>query len=186
MPVAGLPDVRDGELQLQPAGSVEEVEGLRAVLTGERVTQWWGDDPVGDLQEELETVVLVWVGGELAGVMQCHEESYDVYPEVAFDIALGPAWQGRGLGPRVIRAAMRHYAAAGHHRFVIDPAVENTAAVAAYARAGFEEVGRLRSYERADNGRWRDGLMMQALAWEVEGVREVYTGPGPDGAASPD
>lgn len=173
MPHAGLPDATDGLLRLRPARSPAEVEALRPVLVGRRVEQWWGADPVDDLLTELETVALIDVDDQLAGVLQCHEERYEQYPQVAFDIALGPDWQRAGLGPRAITLAMRHYAAAGHHRFVIDPAIDNHAAVAAYERAGFERVGVLRSYERTSDG-WRDGLMMQALAWELPAVRDAY------------
>ena len=177
MPHAGLPEITESSLRLRRAQSPAEVEALRPVLVGERITQWWGADPVDDLLTELETVALIDVDGALAGVLQCHEESYEQYPEVAFDIALGPAWQRAGLGPRAITLAMRHYAAAGHHRFVIDPAADNHAAVAAYERAGFERVGVLRCYERTSQGGWRDGLMMQALAWELPDVRDAYRPP---------
>lgn len=180
MEPAGLPWVNVDGLVLRPATSPGDVAPLAPLLAHGSVTEWWGMDPAGDLAEELETVVLIEVDGELAGVLQCHEESYEQYPQVAFDIALGPAWQGRGIGPRAIEAAMRHYAAGGHHRFVIDPAATNRPAIAAYERAGFQTVGVLRSYERAPSGQWRDGVMMEALAWEVPGVRASYRGPVPE------
>jgi aminoglycoside 6'-N-acetyltransferase len=52
----------------------------------------------------------------------------------------------------------------GHHRITIDPAVENTAAIRAYEKAGFLPVGVLRSYERdTGGGGWHDGLLMELV-----------------------
>jgi aminoglycoside 6'-N-acetyltransferase len=50
-----------------------------------------------------------------------------------------------------------------HHRLVIDPSVENTAAIACYARVGFKPVGVMRAYERRADGTWSDGLLMDML-----------------------
>ena len=35
----------------------------------------------------------------------------------------------------------------GHHRLVIDPAVDNAAAIRCYAKVGFRTVGVMRRYE---------------------------------------
>jgi aminoglycoside 6'-N-acetyltransferase len=57
----------------------------------------------------------------------------------------------------------------GHHRLTIDPAVDNAAAVRCYTKAGFRPVGVLRQYERdGATGEWHDGLLMDALASEIE------------------
>lgn len=179
VPRAGLPDCSDRDLTLTPAADDAEIEALRPILVGDAVHEWWGPDPVGDLVTEPQTVVLAHAGGGLVGVLQCHEETYDAYPSVSFDIALGPQWQGRGLGPRVLTMAMRHYAAGGHHRFTIDPARANGRAIAAYERAGFAPVGLLRAYERTISGGWRDGWLMEAIAWDVPAVAEYYVGTLP-------
>jgi aminoglycoside 6'-N-acetyltransferase len=61
----------------------------------------------------------------------------------------------------------------GHHRLVIDPAADNAAAIACYAKVGFRSVGVMRRYER-DRGPggvrtdgWHDGLLMDLLAEEL-------------------
>ncbi len=54
----------------------------------------------------------------------------------------------------------------GHHRLVIDPAVQNAPAVAAYTRAGFRPVGIMRQYQQLD-GHWYDGLLMDLLRDDV-------------------
>jgi len=55
----------------------------------------------------------------------------------------------------------------GHHRITIDPAVDNTRAVRAYAKVGFRPVGVLRRYEILPGGGFRDGLLMEVLAEEI-------------------
>ena len=55
----------------------------------------------------------------------------------------------------------------GHHRITIDPAAENTHAIAAYAKLGFRPVGVMRSYQRMTDGRWVDALLMDLLAEEL-------------------
>ena len=55
----------------------------------------------------------------------------------------------------------------GHHRLTIDPAAANTRAIRAYEKAGFRAVGVMRRYERAPDGTWRDGLLMDLLADEL-------------------
>jgi aminoglycoside 6'-N-acetyltransferase len=45
----------------------------------------------------------------------------------------------------------------------IDPAAHNAAAIACYRKVGFREVGIMRRYERAPDGTWHDGLLMDLL-----------------------
>jgi aminoglycoside 6'-N-acetyltransferase len=52
----------------------------------------------------------------------------------------------------------------GHHRLTIDPAAANERAIRCYAAVGFERVGVMRQYERAADGSWHDGLLMELLA----------------------
>ena len=49
----------------------------------------------------------------------------------------------------------------------IDPAAANTRAIRAYEKIGFRPVGVMRQYERAPDGTWRDGLLMDLLAGEL-------------------
>jgi aminoglycoside 6'-N-acetyltransferase len=70
---------------------------------------------------------------------------------------------GRGYGRRVLKLAIEHFVAKGHHRFTIDPDVENERAIRSYAAVGFEPVGVLRAYERNPEGGWNDGLLMDLI-----------------------
>ena len=95
------------------------------------------------------------------------EEEEPDYRHASLDIALAAAHQGRGLGPEAMRLAIEHMIEArGHHRFTIDPAAANERAIRAYAAVGFRPVGVMRRYERALDGTWRDGLLMDLLAEE--------------------
>ena len=77
---------------------------------------------------------------------------------------------GRGLGPEAIRAVALHLIEErGHHRLTIDPAADNVRAIRAYGKVGFRPVGRLRRYQRYPDGSWRDGLLMDLLAEELDG-----------------
>jgi aminoglycoside 6'-N-acetyltransferase len=46
-------------------------------------------------------------------------------------------------------------------------AADNARAIAAYRKVGFRPVGIMRRYERAADGHWRDGLLMELLAEEL-------------------
>jgi aminoglycoside 6'-N-acetyltransferase len=110
----------------------------------------------------------VVVAGEVKGWLHIHEETTPNYPCVAFDIALATAVHGRGYGQEVLRVAIRHFVGCGHHRFTIDPAVDNERAVRCYSAIGFKPVGVMRKYERAPDRSWRDGLLMDLLAEEFD------------------
>jgi aminoglycoside 6'-N-acetyltransferase len=55
----------------------------------------------------------------------------------------------------------------GFHRLVIDPEVENAAAIACYRKVGFRDVGVMRQYSRDRFGAWKDGLLLDLLADEL-------------------
>jgi aminoglycoside 6'-N-acetyltransferase len=149
--------MRDGDLELrdfQPADA-EKIEGM---MSEPEVARWWPD---GAYQRDHGWVVEV--GGEFAGWIEYHEESDHWYPSVALDIALTTKLHGRGYGRRVLKLAIEHFVAKGHHRFTIDPDVENERAIRSYAAVGFEPVGVLRAYERNPEGGWNDGLLMDLI-----------------------
>ncbi len=176
--VTRSPRLRDGELELRPF-EPSDAEALEALLAEPEVTRWWQD---GDYERDTGWVVAVH--GDLAGWVQYEEERYDWYPSVALDIALTTALHGRGYGRRVLRLAIEHFAAKGHHRFTIDPRVDNERAIRSYAAAGFKPVGVLRAYERNPDGGWNDGLLMDLIV--IDGMWSWAPGsraaPGLEGA----
>jgi aminoglycoside 6'-N-acetyltransferase len=166
--------MRDGDLELRSFGSADR-EGLDALFAEPEVKRWWPDPDY-----DRDNGWVAEVGGELAGWVQYVEESYEWYPSVALDIALTTPLQGRGYGRRALRLVIEHFVAKGHHRFTIDPNVENERAIRSYAAVGFKPVGVLRAirsyaavgfkpvgvlraYGRNPEGGWHDGLLMDLI-----------------------
>ena len=75
---------------------------------------------------------------------------------------------GRGLGTETLRVLCTHLIdERGFHRLVIDPEVENEAAIASFRKVGFRPVGVMRRYIRDRPGVWKDGLLLDLLADEL-------------------
>jgi aminoglycoside 6'-N-acetyltransferase len=157
---------RGERVELRPAGE-DDVPALLAMLHEPDVAAWWGENDAASVRDELPGSFAIVVDGELAGWLLVHEETDPQYPSVAFDITLTSALHGQGYGREALRVAVRHFAARGHHRFTIDPAVENERAIRCYQAVGFKPVGVLRAYERRPGGGYRDGLLMDLLADEL-------------------
>jgi len=136
------------------------------------VVEWWGD-PDESLSDTLdpdqdETHFMIEVDGRPVGMIHASEESEPMYRHAGIDIALGAAWQGKGIGPDAILTLARYLIQErGHHRLTIDPAVANVNAIKAYERVGFKRVGVMRKYERGMDGTWHDGMLMDMLAEEL-------------------
>jgi len=159
-----------GERVTVRPGRAGDVDALRAIRTELGVARWWGEpDPRDDTAAELrgasdDVLLVIEVATEVAGGIQYHEELNPMYHHAGIDIYLGARWQGRGYGAEAIRLVARFlFERRGHHRLIIDPAVANTRAIAAYAKAGFRPVGVMRQYERQGDGPWHDGLLMDLL-----------------------
>jgi aminoglycoside 6'-N-acetyltransferase len=166
-----LPLLRGERLTLAPLTEAH-LDALVELLADPSVRRWWGTvEGPEQLREDLRHdggAFAILVDGAVAGWLGVAEEDTPDYRHAALDIALGAAWQGRGLGPEALRTAIRWLIdARGHHRFTIDPAVANARAIRAYERVGFKPVGVLRRYERGPDGTWEDGLLMDLLAEEL-------------------
>jgi aminoglycoside 6'-N-acetyltransferase len=166
-----VPVLHAERLTLRPL-TEDDVERLAAIVAAPGVSEWWGTpDPPEREREGLRNdgaAFAIDVDGELAGWVGFNEESEPDYRHAALDISLAPSFQDRGLGPEALRTAIRWLAEErGHHRFTIDPALENERAIRAYARVGFRRVGVMRRAERFADGRWRDSLLMDLLAEEL-------------------
>lgn len=141
----------------------DEAELLRIHRTPE-VMRWWDAPAEGFPWDEPESTRLtVEVDGTIAGLIQFWEETEPKYRHATIDVFLDPAVHGRGIGAEAVRLVMRHLIEdRGHHRITIDPAVGNAAAIRAYQKAGFTEVGVMQCAERdADGKGWHDSLLME-------------------------
>ena len=167
-----LPVLRGDRVTLRPVRD-DDAGALLALLTEPAVARWWHAWDAERVREDLlaedeESVIVIEVRGELAGMLLVYEEELDDFRHASLDIAIATAHQGLGLGPEALRLVVRHLVAEhGHHRFTIDPATGNERAIRAYAKLGFKPVGVMRSYERGADGAWHDALLMDLLADEL-------------------
>ena len=151
----------------------EDIEPLTALFAVPEVAEWWPGENSVRLQARLEdddegVGMVIERDGRLIGFIQYFEETDPDYRHAMVDIVLHPDWTDRGLGTDALRTLCRHlFDDLGHHRVAIDPAVVNARAIASYRKVGFKDVGIMRRYERANDGTWRDGLLMDLLAEEL-------------------
>jgi aminoglycoside 6'-N-acetyltransferase len=152
----------------------DDRDRLRDILAQPEVARWWDTaDPEAAADEWLiedgDTVgFAIELEGELIGSIQYAEENEPGYRHAGIDLFLDTDHRGRGLGPDAIRALGRYLIdVRNHHRLTIDPAAANERAIRAYRRVGFRPVGIMRRYERAPDGSWHDGLLMDLLAEEL-------------------
>ncbi|SCF19675.1 aminoglycoside 6'-N-acetyltransferase [Micromonospora haikouensis] len=165
--------LRGRAVTLRPV-TAADVPALAAIRATPEVRRWWrgGDDLTAavraDLGDDDLTVYAVEHDGRVVGAIQWYADDDPDYRHASLDVFLDPAVRGAGLGGDAIRTLARHLIDVhGHHRLTIDPAAANTAAIRAYAKVGFRPVGVLRRYERGEDGRWHDGLLMDLLAEDL-------------------
>jgi aminoglycoside 6'-N-acetyltransferase len=151
-----------------------DAPALVAILAEPEVARWWGDFDlrrvVADLVEggPEEFPFVIEESGTVIGYIQAVEETEPDFRHAGIDLFLRTDVQGRGIGPDAIRTlAAWLLDERGHHRLTIDPAADNTRAIAAYAKVGFRPVGRMREYQRMRDGHWVDALLMDLLAAEL-------------------
>jgi aminoglycoside 6'-N-acetyltransferase len=118
--------------------------------------------------ESGEHLLVIEVGGAVAGGIQYAEENEPNYRHAGIDIYLSSRHQRRGLGAEAVRLLARFLIdERHHHRLTIDPAAGNTRAIRCYESVGFRPVGIMREYERGPDGVFHDGLLMDLLAADL-------------------
>jgi aminoglycoside 6'-N-acetyltransferase len=165
--------LRGTDVVLRPL-EPDDVGRVAEMQAEPEVARWWGPPNETELHRQAEgraedKALAIEVDGELVGLIQYYEENEPDYRHAAIDLFLATRAQGRGLGPDAIRTLAGYLIDdRGHHRLTIDPAVDNTPAIRAYEKVGFRPVGRVREYWRSPAGEWRDGLLMDLLASELD------------------
>jgi aminoglycoside 6'-N-acetyltransferase len=159
------PTLLGTRLRLRPLQSTD-LPALAAIRAEPGVREWWGELQPGDFAPPADgDVLVIEVDGSVAGAIQYEEVSDPQYRSAAIDVFLGAAWEGRALGREAVVLLVGHLIESrGHHRLTIDPAAANERAIRCYEAVGFTRVGIMRRYERAPDGTWRDGLLMELLA----------------------
>jgi aminoglycoside 6'-N-acetyltransferase len=159
---------------LRPATEAD-IPALTAIRATPEVSSRWGlsDDAEAEVRDHLYgddvEAFVIEHEGRVVGYIQFAEETDEMYRHAGIDLYLDPAVHSRGLGTDAVRTLARYLVTErGHHRLVIDPAADNTAAIRAYSRVGFRPVGVMREYELGPDGKYHDGLLMEMLAAELE------------------
>jgi aminoglycoside 6'-N-acetyltransferase len=166
-------ELRGRSVRLRPVTSAD-AETLARILADPEVARWWPNYDRERVEAEIvadEPDTTHWVielEGAVVGMIQATEEPEPEFRHAGIDLFLDPAVRGRGIGPDAIRAVASWLVdERGHHRMTIDPARANEAAIRAYRKVGFREVGVLRRYQLRADGSWADGLLMEMLADEL-------------------
>lgn len=153
---------------------VDDVVKVAGIQAEPGVARWWGLPNETELRRQAEgsgdekAFAVEWEGG-LIGLIQYSEEDEPDFRHAGIDVFLAGRVQGRGLGTEAVRTLARYLIGErGHHRLTIDSASDNVAAIRAYEKVGFRTVGIMREYWRSPEGEWRDGLLMDLLAHELD------------------
>jgi aminoglycoside 6'-N-acetyltransferase len=171
--VAKVLKLRGSKVTLRRARA-SDAKRLLEIFSEREVASRWGTYTAKKVRRELIKTdegavgLVIRYEGRTVGYLDFYEERDPEYRHAGLDIALDPAYHGRGLASDAIRAVARFlFDTRGHHRLVIDPAADNEKAIRAYTAAGFRPVGVMRQYERIDRGAWHDGLLMDLLKDEL-------------------
>ena len=151
--------------------SLEEpdVARLAEIAAEPEIWQRWGEVSEADLREKLAgpddvIALVVELDGEVAGLIQYHEETDPDYRHAGVDMFLAGTARGQGYGREALLLVAAHlFEERGHHRLTIDPAADNEPAIRCYTAAGFRTVGVMRRYERGRDGSFHDGLLMELV-----------------------
>lgn len=150
-------------LRLHPV-RVSDLPRLREIIQAPGTAEWWGEYAGSDDDDVLLEGWTVCTEGRIIGWIGAEEEPSTRFASVQLDIMIAPEEHGNGFGPETLRTVIDHFAARGHHRFTIDPAVANERAIKVYESVGFKPIGIARQYERlSDDGEWLDGLLMDLI-----------------------
>jgi aminoglycoside 6'-N-acetyltransferase len=162
-------ELRGDRVTLRPLAD-EDVPRLVELGTDPEVARWWAGIDEAHIQEKvLDGLTFAIVAdGELAGMIQYHEEEDPEYRHAGMDLFLGTPFQDRGLGTDTVRTMARYLVdERGHHRLTIDPAAANERAIRCYEKIGFRRIGVMREYWLDPEGVWRDGMLLDLLAREL-------------------
>jgi aminoglycoside 6'-N-acetyltransferase len=146
-----------------------DVARLAEIAAEREIWQRWGELSEADLRQELAgeedvTALVVELDGEVAGLIQYHEETDPDYRHAGVDMFLAGTARGQGYGREALLLVAAHlFEQRGHHRLTIDPAADNEPAIRCYTAAGFRTVGVMRRYERGRDGSFHDGLLMELV-----------------------
>ena len=139
---------------------------LLAILTEPEVARWWvGYTPDRIREEILESghALVMEIEGSCAGAIFLYQNEDPEYLHAVIHLFLGAGWYGNRYGAEALALVIGHLATLGHHRFTLDPNVNNAPAIRSYERLGFGRVCVLREYQLRPDGSYEDGLLMDLV-----------------------
>lgn len=119
----------------------------------------WSRQLLADCFSERYFTGALWQGDDLLGYYiadRVLDES------TLMNICVAPAWQGRGLGGRLLACYLEAAAARGLSRLWLEVRASNQRALRLYVANGYVEQGRRRQYYTGPQGR-EDAVLMQKL-----------------------
>lgn len=162
-------ELRGDRVVLRPLAE-DDVARIVELGSNPEVARWWAGIEEAYVHEKVVDglTFAILAEGEVAGMIQFHEEDDEEYRHAGMDLFLGSPFQDRGLGTDAVRTMARYLIEGrGHHRLTIDPAGHNERALRCYENVGFRRVGVMREYWRDPEGVWRDGVLLDLLASEL-------------------
>jgi aminoglycoside 6'-N-acetyltransferase len=159
------PAIAGERITLRPPVQADAV-ALLSILAEPEVSRWWvgytADRVRAEIIESGDALVMD-IAGECAGAIFLYPNHDPEYLHVVIHLFLGERWYGHRYGAEAISLAITHLASLGHHRFTLDPNVNNAPAIRSYERLGFRRVGILREYQLRPDGSHDDGLLMDLV-----------------------
>jgi aminoglycoside 6'-N-acetyltransferase len=152
-------------LVLRPPAASDN-PALTAILSEDEVSRWWVGYDAGRVQAEVidsGNALVIEIGGVAAGAIFLYPNDDPEYRHVVIHLFLGEAFGRQRYGAEALVVAIDHLATLGHHRFTLDPNVNNAPAIRSYERLGFTRVGVLRQYQLRPEGHFEDGLLMDLV-----------------------
>lgn len=119
----------------------------------------------GQIEQAVETGNLLVIdgNGQVAGFALLVEWM----PLVMGVEAIAVCERGKGIGTRLLDGVLSHvFRDRGAHRLGLDATVDNEAALALYAKAGFTREGIFRECWQRDDGVWVDCVFLSLLSHE--------------------
>lgn len=144
----------------------DDAVALVDILHEAEVSRWWvGYTPDRVRAEIIDSgdALVIEIAGRVAGAIFLYPNEDAEYLHTVIHLFLGAAWYRQRYGAEALTLVIRHLASIGHHRFTLDPNVNNEPAIRSYERLGFRRVGVLREYQLRPEGHWEDGLLMELV-----------------------
>jgi aminoglycoside 6'-N-acetyltransferase len=162
----------EGERMLLRPPVASDAGPLLGILSEPEVSRWWVGYTAERIADEILDsghALIMEIDGRCAGAIFLYPNEDPEYLHVVIHLFLGAEWYGNRYGAEALAIVIAHLATLGHHRFTLDPNVNNAPAIRSYERLGFRRVGILREYQLRPDGTHDDGLLMDLVLSDFPG-----------------